>query len=176
MTSSDPPIGESSFQALYAAHAQDVHRFALFLSGDAAQADDIVSETFVRLWHARERVDLATVKAYLFAIARNLYLQERRRTGRHVALDDHGEVHDPAPGAAERASARDELRVVLAALQALPEVDRAAVLMRAEDKVSYSEIAAALGISEASAKVKVHRARLKLAAARAAATGNEAKG
>jgi RNA polymerase sigma-70 factor (ECF subfamily) len=176
MTTSDLPIGETSFQALYKAHARDVHRFALFLSGDAALADDIVSETFVRLWHARERLDLATVKGYLFAIARNLFLQERRRTGRMVALDDHGDLSDPAPGAAERASARAELRVVMAALQALPEIDRAAVLMRADEALPYSEIAAALGISEASAKVKVHRARLKLAAARAAARMSESRG
>jgi RNA polymerase sigma-70 factor (ECF subfamily) len=55
---------------------------------------------------------------------------------------------------------------VLAALQALPEIDRAAVLMRAEEGMSYEEIAAALGISLPAAKVKVHRARLKLAEAR----------
>ena len=41
------------FSELYRTHAGDVYRFALFLSGDAAAADDIVSETFVRLWHAR---------------------------------------------------------------------------------------------------------------------------
>ena len=57
MTDSGLSIGEASFQALYGAHARDVHRFALFLSGDAALADDIVSETFVRLWHARARVE-----------------------------------------------------------------------------------------------------------------------
>jgi len=49
----------------------------LFLSGDAALADDILSETFIRLWYARGRVDLTTVNGYLFAIARNLFLAER---------------------------------------------------------------------------------------------------
>jgi len=166
MTGDDLPAGERQFQALYRAHARDVHRFALFLSGDAALAEDIVSETFVRLWHARARVDLVTVKGYLLAIARNLFLQERRRTSRTIALDDHGEVTDPGPGPIERAGARDELRVVMAALQELPEVDRAAVLMRAEAGMPYAEIAAALGITETAAKVKVHRARVKLAAAR----------
>jgi RNA polymerase sigma-70 factor, ECF subfamily len=59
-----------------------------------------------------------------------------------------------------------ELQFVLATLQTLPEVDRAAVLLRAEEGMSYTEIAAALGISPIAARVKVHRARLKLAAAR----------
>jgi DNA-directed RNA polymerase specialized sigma24 family protein len=40
---------------------------------------DFVSETFIRVWHARDRLDLTTVKAYLLAIARNMFLDERRR-------------------------------------------------------------------------------------------------
>jgi RNA polymerase sigma-70 factor (ECF subfamily) len=157
--------GTIDFSALYRAHARDVHRFALFLSGNASLADDIVSETFVRAWHARSRLDLVTVRAYLFAIARNLYLQQRRRTNRLGPLDDR--LADPAPGPHERMRARRDLDVVLAALQQLPEIDRAAVLMRADDEMPYEEIAKALGISVSSAKVKVHRARLKLAEARA---------
>jgi RNA polymerase sigma-70 factor (ECF subfamily) len=54
---------------------------------------------------------------------------------------------------------------VLVALQTLPEIDRAAVLLRAEEGMSYEEVAAALGISPVAARVKVHRARLKLAEA-----------
>lgn len=41
------------FSELYRTYAGDVHRFVLFLSGDPALADDILSETFIRLWHAR---------------------------------------------------------------------------------------------------------------------------
>lgn len=69
---------------------------------------------------------------------------------------------DPGPGPEQQAGARDRLRAVLAALQSLPEVDRAALLMRADDELSYAEIGAALGISEVLARVKVHRARLAL--------------
>ena len=50
-------------------------------------------------------------------------------------------------------------------MQALPEIDRAVLLMRAHDDLSYEEIAAALGISVTAAKVKVHRARARLAGA-----------
>ena len=66
------------FSELYRTHAKDVHRFVLFLSGDPVLADDILSETFIRLWHARGRVDLTTVKGYLLTIARNLFLAEIR--------------------------------------------------------------------------------------------------
>ena len=149
------------FESLYRTHARDVHRFVLFLSGKPDLADDIVSETFIRLWNARSRVDLSTVRGYLFAIARNLYLQQLRHDGRRADLPEH--VVDREPGPEAQAGSRDELRAVLAALQQLPEVDRAALLMRADDDLSYQEIAAALSISAVSARVKVHRARLTLA-------------
>jgi DNA-directed RNA polymerase specialized sigma24 family protein len=54
------------FHTLYERYAAQVRRFSLFLSGDAALADDITSETFVRAWVARDRIEQATVKGYLF--------------------------------------------------------------------------------------------------------------
>jgi RNA polymerase sigma-70 factor, ECF subfamily len=153
----------TDFSELYRKHAGDVHRFALFLSGDPALADDILSETFIRLWHARSRVDLATVKGYLLAIARNLFLAERRHARRMTTLDER--ARDTQAGPDRRAHSHIELQAVLTALQTLPEIDRAAVLLRAEEGMSYEEVAATLGLSPAAARVKVHRARLKLAAA-----------
>lgn len=140
-----------------------MHRFVLFLSGDPTLADDILSETFIRLWHARKRVDLTTVKGYLLTIARNLFLADRRHVRRMTTLDERAQ--DTRPGPERRAHAHLELQAVLAALQRLPEMDRAAVLLRAEEGMSYDEVAAALGISPVAARVKVHRARLKLAEA-----------
>ncbi len=152
------------FSSLFQTYAPDLHRFALYLSGNPALADDLVSETFVRLWNAQKRVDLATVRGYLFAILRNLYLQDLRRSSRATELDDS--AHDPAPGPDRQAESRAELDAVLAALQELPEVDRSALLLRAQGNMPYEEIGAALGLAPASVRVRVHRARLKLATAR----------
>ena len=73
---------------LYSRYAADVRRFAVYLTGDAALADDITSETFLRAWSSVGRIREATVKAYLFTIVRNLYLLEIRRSSRHVELQD----------------------------------------------------------------------------------------
>jgi RNA polymerase sigma-70 factor (ECF subfamily) len=146
---------------LYERYAQDVYRFALYLSGSPEKAEDIASETFVRVWTSRDEIRAASVKAYLFTIARHLHADGRRRQARHVELPEL--LRDPAPGPEARAEGRQELDAVLRALQELPEVDRAALLMRAQDAIPYEEIAAALGLSLAAAKVKVHRARLRLA-------------
>jgi RNA polymerase sigma-70 factor (ECF subfamily) len=153
---------------LYESYSKDVYRFALFLSGDPALAEDIASETFIRAWGARERVDLASVKGYLLAIARNLYLHDRRRLSRHGArettVDESLSSSEPSPE--RRALARTELASVLAGLQTLPEIDRAALVMRFEDQLPYEEIARVLGLSLSAVKVKIHRARLRLAEAR----------
>ena len=151
----------SDLEALYQRYAADVFRFALYLSGNRAEAEDIASETFVRVWKSGNDLRPPTVKAYLFAIARNLYLQDRRRHWRRSELSDA--LADPGPGPHAEAAGRVELAAVLDALQSLPEIDRAALLMRAQDQMPYEEIAATLGLSLAAARVKVHRARVRLA-------------
>ena len=157
------PTPLTDFARLYREHAADVHRFAVYLSGDPSLADDLVSEAFVRVWTARERVELTTVRGYLFAIVRNLLLQHLRHERRRVPLDEH--IADDRADPERRASGQDRLLRVLEALHDLPEIDRAAVLMRANGELPYQEIAAALRISLTAAKVKVHRARLRLAEA-----------
>jgi RNA polymerase sigma-70 factor (ECF subfamily) len=152
------------FSTLYKKYAPDVFRFALYLSGDRSQAEDITSETFVRVWTSPETIQLATVKGYLFTIARNLFLHGIRGKSRHVGLDR--ELPDPQPSPYDRAERKQEFDAVLAGLQELPEIDRAALLMRALDGMPYEEISRALGISLSSAKVKIHRARLALAGIR----------
>jgi RNA polymerase sigma-70 factor (ECF subfamily) len=154
----------TEFNELYRKHAPEVFRFALYLSGDRAEAEDITSETFVRVWTSPEPVRMATVKGYLFTIARNLFLQGLRRQRRQVALAE--DLPDPASGPGARAESKAEIEAALAALQKLPEIDRAALLMRAFEEMPYEEISVALGISLAAVKVKIHRARLALSGIR----------
>lgn len=154
------------FSALYRKHAPDVYRFALYLCGERGEAEDITSETFVRAWAAPEPIEMATVKGFLFTIARNLYLQRRRGQWRHAMLDEA--MPDPRAGPLDRVEKKSELDSVMRELQKLPEIDRAALLMRAFEEVPYEEIAKVLRISVSAAKVKVHRARLTLAGVREA--------
>ena len=150
------------FTTLYRRYAPDVFRFALHLSRDRHEAEDITSETFVRAWTSPEAIRLATVKGYLFTIARNLHLQGLRKRRRHVALED--ELRDPGQDPSARAEHSSQVRVVLDGVGKLPEIDRSALLMRALNGMAYAEIARALGITLASVKVKIHRARIALLA------------
>jgi len=145
---------------LYERYAASVFRFALYLSGDRALAEDLTSETFVRVWTSAAPIRMATVKGYLFTIARHLYLHGLRNQASHVVLED--DLPDSGASPYQRAAAKDEFSRVRKSLMQLPEVDRTALLMRALDEMPYEEIARVLGISLASVKVKIHRARVAL--------------
>lgn len=151
----------NSLHEIYQQYAPQVYRFAWGLCGDPDWADDLTSEAFVRAFTSPAPIRQATVKAYLFTIVRNLYRRAWRTDDRLTDLAD--QVLDQGAGPESLAEQSDSLRRLVGALQKLPEIDRAAVLMRAQDELSYEEIAAALGLSLAAVKVKIHRARLKLA-------------
>jgi len=149
-----------NFQGLYESYAPEVYRFAFWLAGNSPEAEDITSETFVRAWVNSSTIRTETLKAYLFTIARNVFLEQQRKRKRQVALeDDHP---DPAPGPDVLVESRLELRRVHRVLQTLPEIDRAAFILRVQHELPYAEIARVLGLSLSSAKVKVHRVRKNL--------------
>jgi len=151
-----------TFHELYDRYANDVYRFAYWLTGNPHDARDITAETFVRAWTAPEEPRMETVKAYLFAIARNLHRKQWRRQSRNDVLDET--MADPSIQPDDAMVNLDEFRRTMEALHGLPEADRTVLLLRAEQELSYNDIAAATGLSVAAAKVKVFRARAKLAA------------
>ena len=151
----------TDFEALYANYSRDIYRFALYLCGNPAEAEDIASETFARAWNASGKIRAATVKSYLFTIARNCYLEGLRRGARQTRLDET--MPDSAADPYADAQCRIELDRVLGVLQQMPEVDRTVLLLRVQEEMSYQAIAHAVGLSLPAVKVKIHRARLKLA-------------
>lgn len=151
-------------EVIYRQHAPAVLRFALGLCGDRGGAEDLVSETFVRLLTRPPRIETKTVLAYLLAVARNTYLSGWRRRRREVPLPE--EISAPAIDPEGQLDDHAHLAAVLGALRGLPEGERAALLLRVDHDLSYEEIASALGTSVGAAKVRVHRARVRLAGAR----------
>jgi len=148
-------------EEIYRRHASAVFRFAWGLCGDRARAEDLVSETFVRLLTRAPKIRTQTALAYLLAIARNVYLTSHKRHRREVPLEGDFPARDVDPGV--QIDDRARLEATLKALAELPEAERAALLLRVDFDLPYEEIAAALGISVAAAKVRVHRARMRLA-------------
>ena len=153
-----------NFSELYRRYAPDVHRFALYLCGNEAMAEDLTSETFVRALSGPTDLRLGTVRAYLLAITRNLYRDSLARQARVISASALPESLDPRPSPEITAQGRQELHTMLSAIQRLPERQREALLLTADGDLSYEEIARILGCSMPAVKVRIHRARMGLRA------------
>jgi RNA polymerase sigma-70 factor, ECF subfamily len=152
-----------TFENLYRQHASAVFRFAWGLCGDRSHAEDLVSETFVRLLTRAPEIQTETALAYLLAIARNAFLSGLRRRRPEAPLEDDLRAPDWDP--VGELDGRERMNAIAAALRSIPEAERAALLLRVDHELSYEEIARALAITVGAARVRVHRARLRLAAA-----------
>jgi RNA polymerase sigma-70 factor (ECF subfamily) len=149
----------TSFHELYEAHSRHVYRYALSLCGNTADAEDITMAAFFKAWTA-EPVRAQTARAYLLTIARNIFLDGRRRAWRERTLEAG---HENAHSFAARQEKIVELSQALQAMRELPEAYRAPLEMWAAGGLSYEEIAAALGASVPVVKMRIHRARQMLA-------------
>lgn len=150
----------ANFHEIYERYSPAVYRFALALSGDRAAAEDLVAETFLRAWASPRETRLGTVRAYLLTITRNVFLNGLRSAKPMEAVAET--LPDPGVPADQRLEHRTRLEGVLRSLRQLPEIDRAALVLRTFDELAYEEVGSILKISVAAAKVRVHRARHKL--------------
>ncbi|HEU0016694.1 MAG TPA: sigma-70 family RNA polymerase sigma factor [Longimicrobium sp.] len=144
---------------LYDAHAPRVYRIACRFAGDAARAEEVVQDTFVRAFQRlgdfRGEAFGAWLRSIAVSVSLNALRTLRRRAAREVALAD---VDEPASHPVEP---RDVERVH-AAIDALPERARGVFVLHALEGYSHAEVAAMLGISEANSKVILLRARARL--------------
>lgn len=150
----------ASHSDLYRKYAPAVYRYALSLTGQKADAEDLVSTTFLHLWTADSPLRLNTVRAYLMAITRNLFLEGVRKRSREQALDF--DLPDGRDLSADHES-RDDWARLRALLAELPEDTRSALVMHSLLEMPYVEIAQVLDLPVPALKVRVHRARLQLA-------------
>lgn len=162
----------AAFAALVEKYQQPVLNFLRRSLQDEVEAEDLAQNVFVQAWKSARRYRrTARFSTWLFTIARNLCLNELRRRARHAAASlesASGESETPLPQRLEdrqtvtppEALLREELfQKVEAALAALPETQRTAILLCREEEFSYEEIAAILGCSLSATKSLIHRGR-----------------
>lgn len=158
----------AAFAALVRAHQNEVYTLARRLVGDPHLAADIAQEALIRAWRAlpRFRGD-AQFSTWLHRITVNTAWTHRKRALRHRATPIEDVVDlatPPGPDTPEVAGEMLELRGRLrAALDRLPEPQRQVVVMKDVYGWSHAEISKAMGISVTAAKVRLHRARARLA-------------
>ncbi len=151
MTADDAAL----LRALHDEHAPALWRYVVSLTGDTAQADDIVQETLLRAWRRPSVLDQSetSARAWLFTVARNLVI-DGTRSARHI----HEVATDVLPDAAtsDDTDARLDAWLVADALSSLSWDHRAVIVHAYYGGRSTAEIARELGIPEGTVKSRMH--------------------
>ncbi|MBL9186609.1 MAG: RNA polymerase sigma factor [Opitutaceae bacterium] len=124
--------------------------------------DDVVQESYLRLWKARSAHPIQCARAYLFGIAQRFAVdvirKEIRTIAHNVVMDlDALNVLEETADAAEAASTKEEIALLAEAIHSLPARCREIVIMRKLDQLSHQEIARRLGISVSTVEVQIFR-------------------
>lgn len=155
---------EARFNALFVGNRAALLRYAIRRTADPQDAADVVADTFLVAWRRLEDVPSgAAARLWLFGVARrvlgNWHRTETRRTAlsqRLVAELGHLTVSAPEPA---------ESSLVLRALRQLPESDAELLRLLAWEELKPAQIATVLGIPAGTVRVRLHRARRRLASA-----------
>ena len=156
---------QEALRVLYGRHARSLYNFALRLLSDPAAAEDILQETFLRVYKNRTAYrSVATFKTWTFTIARNLCLDILRSAPRRTEVTDNllPEAEDPTPTPLDHLEQVEREAMVHQALALLPPEDREILLLSRYAGLRYGEIAAILGVSEDAVKMRAHRALTRL--------------
>lgn len=145
-------------------HVDRLYRAAWALTGNRADAEDLVQETYVRVLAKPRQVRGDGDAAYLLQVLRNTFLSGRRTATRRPATAEVPEGYDPVdPSNATRPDQVVETREVFACIAALKDVYRDALVAVDIVGLTYGEAADLLGTKEATITSRVYRARLQVA-------------
>ncbi len=140
-------------------------RLAMRITLNREDAQDVVQDTMLKVWDARERWEtIGSMEAFCIAICRNQALDAVKRSGRkNLSLDTQDTGSANLEASPHEDMVRGEgVRLVRQAMDSLPEVQRTIMELRDMEGKSYAEIGTLLGIGESQVKVYLHRARKKI--------------
>lgn len=163
-----------AFNDLVKRYEKQVYNFAYRLTGNYDDANDISQDALIRVCNAIQsfRGD-ASFTTWIYRITTNVFLDERKRARAHPhsSLDEHvdleestivRQIEDPSPQPLAQMEEK-ELGVILQrAVAALPEYQRAMVLLYHTEQKSYEEIAEIMNLPIGTVKSRLNRARLAL--------------
>jgi RNA polymerase sigma-70 factor (ECF subfamily) len=150
---------QQQFEALVRAHSAELYRYAYWLCGESAQAQDLVQETFLRAWRSLDSLrETVAAKAWLTTILRREHARLFERKPMPTTDLADLDLSDSGPGP-ERTG---EDAVMRAAIAKLEPKYREPLVLQVLGGFSCEEIATQLGITEAAVMTQVFRARQKL--------------
>jgi RNA polymerase sigma-70 factor (ECF subfamily) len=153
------------FEVLVERHSGEIFAYVWRMLRDTVDAEDCLQETFLRAFRSYGRVRAGTnYRAWLYKIATNTARSQwkRRKRNETYTIDLDPELQAGEMSVADRVEQKTLLTAVVRAVEELPDQQRAALIMRKYQELSYAEIAAALECSEAAVRANVYQAVKKL--------------
>ena len=157
----------SAFEILYHRHKGPIYRYILRHCGNAADAEELFQDVWMKLIHARERYEVsAKFTTYLYRIAHNHVIDHFRKAKSGIH-EDCGEEPDAVPAPRNnqpelRVELGQQARSLLDAVAALPAEQRQVFLLKEEGGMNIREIAEVLGVNAETVKSRMRYALKKL--------------
>lgn len=179
IVSSAPPESPSHAQAeadsseavaaLVAQYSTTLYRVAYSITRNAAEAEDAVQETFLRVLRHRDKLgEIRDHRVWLVRITWNVVLDRKRRSKTRPETEDIADLVRVLPAkdrtAESVAISSQEHARILALIDRLPKKEREALLLSAVEELSTTQAAAVLGTTESSVRSRIFRARNQLSA------------
>jgi RNA polymerase sigma factor (sigma-70 family) len=159
-------MNRDSFERLYAEYAAPVYSFLAYRTGNPAVAEDLLADTFERVWASRGRFDVrrGSKKTWLYSIALNrLRDHARREVVESRALSELAQQEGEHANGSANGLERAELRqVLLAAMSGLDDLEREVLALRYGGDLSLREIAGLLGVPRSTVEGRLYRGLKKL--------------
>ena len=153
---------ERAFQLLSRRHLPAMLGLARRMLRNAADAEDVAEEAFIRVWtHAPRWQPVAQFRTWLTRVVVNLCLDRKRRAP-WVELEAAGEIVDPTPGAGDKAEADERSRLLAAAIDKLPQRQRSAIVLTYGEGMSNAEVADILDTSVSAIETLLIRGKQNL--------------
>ena len=161
----------AAFEELIEIHQRSVIGTVAKMLGNPSEAEDIAQQVFIRVWKSAARYEpQAKFTTWLFTITRNLVFNEVRRRQRKptVSMQEreettHRVVEDVQGSSPDEELLRSEMEAAIdRAIEALPEKQRLAVVLRRYEEMPYEEIGVVLSMSVPAVKSLLFRARAQL--------------
>ena len=154
---------EISFQNDVLPLKNKLFRLALRITLNREEAEDVVQDTLIKVWNARDRwQELDSIEEYRLTIARNLSLDRiKKMENQNDSLEEQNteRLDENTSTPSERMIQKDKLDIVRNIIDELPEKQRSCLQLRDIEGKSYKEIADILSITEDQVKVNIFRAR-----------------
>ncbi len=151
----------SEFKNTYLPFQGTMYTVAFRILGNAQDAEDLVQETYMKLWQKRDSMSHeCNLKAYCVTLTRNMCIDRLRRTHLMIVEAEPQEGDAPKGDSVEDSFIFNESEAALMGIIGLlPERQRRIMLMRDVEGIGYADIAAATGLSEVNVRVMLSRAR-----------------